>query len=617
MKEVRIHIKQLIQQIQVVRVLLAVTVGVGLTSGMLLILQAYYLAHVINAVFLEHAPLNQVKPWLWVLFGLIITRGVLSWLDQAVASHLAIHVKTDLRRRLIAHLLRLGPVWTAQEQRGELVNTTMTGIEQLEAFLSRYLPQMALSALMPLAIFGFVLTHDSITAFILAVAAPLIVFFMILIGKAAESASARQWQQLSLLAARFLDVLEGLTTLKIFGRSRARAEWMGRASEAYRLATMRTLRVAFLSSFLLELFATLSTAVVAVTLGLRLVSDRMPFFTAFLILLLTPEFFQPLRALGSEFHAGLNGVTAAGRIFEILEAKPPGLVQEGGNLPKDVHVTRVSAEDLHRDLQTLRRPNRSLRLTTHHESRDDPFTIEFVHVTFSYDPGLPPILEDINLTVRPGETLALVGPSGAGKSTLLDLLQGFLRPTAGEIRINGQSLSKWPIEEWRQRMAVLRQHTHIFAGTVMDNLRMARPNASFDEVISATRTAKAHDWIVSLPQGYDTTLGEGGYGLSGGQIQRLAVARALLKDAPLVLLDEPTAHLDPETEWSMQEGIARLLSGRTVIVVAHRLSTVKRADRIVVMADGKIVEQGSHTELMAAQGMYRRLRVAYRGGEVT
>jgi ATP-binding cassette subfamily C protein CydD len=615
LKDVHIHIKRLVGQMRVVRVLLAFTVGVGLTGGVLLILQAYYLARVVNAVFLEHAPLHQVEPWLWILFGLILIRGVLSWLSQAVAAHLAVSVKTDLRRRLIAQLLRLGPAWAAKEQRGELVNTAMTGIEQLEAFLSRYLPQMALSALMPLAIFGFVLTRDSLTAIILAVATPLILFFMILVGKAAESASARQWQQLSLLAARFLDVLEGMTTLKVFGRSRERAEWMGRASEAYRLATMRTLRVAFLSSFLLELFATLSTAVVAVTLGLRLVSGRLPFSTAFLILLLTPEFFQPLRALGSEFHAGLNGVTAAGRIFEILEAKPPGLVQDSRKSCEDLRFSCASAEDLDRDSAIMRGSKGAPRIENHYGSGDEPYTIEFAHVTFTYDPELPPILHDINLTVRPGETLALVGPSGAGKSTLLDLLQGFLRPTAGEIRINGQSLGDWPINEWRRRVAVLRQHTHIFAGTVMDNLRMARPGASVDEVISAASTAKAHDWILSLPQGYDTPLGEGGYGLSGGQIQRLAVARALLKDAPLVLLDEPTAHLDPETERAVQEGISQLLAGRTVIVVAHRLSTVKKADRIVVMEDGKIVEQGSHTELMSLQGMYRRLRAAYAGGE--
>jgi ATP-binding cassette, subfamily C, bacterial CydD len=615
LKDVHIHIKRLVGQMRVVRVLLAFTVGVGLTGGVLLILQAYYLARVVNAVFLEHAPLHQVEPWLWILFGLILIRGVLSWLSQAVAAHLAVSVKTDLRRRLIAQLLRFGPVWAAKERRGELVNTAMTGIEQLEAFLSRYLPQMALSALMPLAIFGFVLTRDSLTAIILAVATPLILFFMILVGKAAESASARQWQQLSLLAARFLDVLEGMTTLKVFGRSRARAEWMGRASEAYRLATMRTLRVAFLSSFLLELFATLSTAVVAVTLGLRLVSGRLPFSTAFLILLLTPEFFQPLRALGSEFHAGLNGVTAAGRIFEILEAKPPGMVQDSRKSCEDLRFSCASAEDLDRDSAIMRGSKGAPRIENHYGSGDEPYTIEFAHVTFTYDPELPPILHDINLTVRPGETLALVGPSGAGKSTLLDLLQGFLRPTAGEIRINGQSLGDWPINEWRRRVAVLRQHTHIFAGTVMDNLRMARPGASVDEVISAASTAKAHDWILSLPQGYDTPLGEGGYGLSGGQIQRLAVARALLKDAPLVLLDEPTAHLDPETERAVQEGISQLLAGRTVIVVAHRLSTVKKADRIVVMEDGKIVEQGSHTELMSLQGMYRRLRAAYAGGE--
>ena len=577
---------RLVRRVQPVRVLLLLTVTLGLVSGGLLMVQAYGLAGVVNAVFLEHANLSQMEPWMWVLLGVIFVRGLLSWAGHSIAARFAIRVKTDLRRQLTDQLLRLGPAWAGGERRGELVNTAVQGIEQLQIYLAKYLPQMAFATLLPMAILGFVVTRDWLTAVILTVTAPLIVFFMILVGKMAESTSQQQWQRLSLLAAQLLDVLEGLTTLKVFGRSRAQVQWLGRASEAYRMATMRTLRVAFVSTFLMELFATLSTAVVAVSLGLRLVSGQMSFATAFLVLLLTPEFYQPIRALGGEFHAGLNGVTAAGRVFDILDAQPPGLVPE---------------------------PDESAFGPT---ALTPPFTVEFREVSFTYRLGDAPALQGVSFTLHPGQMLAVVGRSGAGKSTLLDLLQGFLRPTQGVILINGVPLQDLPLLQWRRHVSLLRQHSHVFAGTIADNLWLAAPEASQQEVEWAAAAAGAQDWIAKLPQGYDTPVGEGGIDLSGGQVQRLAVARALLKQAPLLLLDEPTAHLDPATERTVQSGLDRLLAGRTALVVAHRLSTVERADKILVLAHGRVIEQGTNAQLMERKGLYHSLQLAYRGGEL-
>lgn len=549
-------------------------------------IQAYGLAGVVNAVFLEHANLSHTKARMWGLVGIILVRGLLTWAGHSIAARFAIRVKMDLRRQLTDQLLRLGPAWAVGERRGELVNTAVQGIEQLQIYMAKYLPQMAFATLLPLAILGFVLTRDWLTAIILVVTAPLIVFFMILVGKMAEDASQLQWQRLSILAAQLLDVIEGLTTLKMFGRSRAQVQWLGRASDAYRMATMRTLRVAFVSTFLMELFATLSTAVVAVSLGLRLVSGQLPFATAFLVLLLTPEFYQPIRALGSEFHAGLNGVTAAGRVFDILDAQPPGLVPEPGE--SAVGPTALTP----------------------------PFTVEFREVSFTYASGYAPALQGVSFTLQPGQMLAVAGRSGAGKSTLLDLLQGFLRPTEGVILINGVRLQDLPILQWRRHVSLLRQHSHVFAGTIADNLRFAAPEASQQEVEWAASAAGVQDWIAKLPQGYDTPVGEGGTDLSGGQVQRLAVARALLKQAPLVLLDEPTAHLDPATERTVQSGLDRLLAGRTALVVAHRLSTVERADKILVLAHGRVIEQGTNAQLIAQKGLYHSLQLAYRGGEL-
>ncbi|SFR01368.1 thiol reductant ABC exporter subunit CydD [Desulfoscipio geothermicus] len=571
--------KRLMREAGAVRSFLALSVGLGLGTGLLAILQASYLARVVNRVSLEGQSLSGVWPWLYPLLGVIIFRAGLTWMGEVVAHRAAAQIKHALRQRLLAHLLALGPVYAGGERTGELVNALVEGIEALDAYFTRYLPQLALAALVPLAVLGFVFPLDTISGLILLFTAPLIPLFMFLIGRWAESLSQRQWETLSRMSAHFLDVLQGLTTLKIFGRSKSQAEVIGQISSRFRETTLGVLRVAFLSALVLEFLATISTALVAVTVGLRLVYAHIPFEQAFFLLLLAPEFYLPLRLLGSHFHAGLMGVSAAGRIFAILETPLPERKLQG-----ECHL-----------------------------SHDPSFQIAFEDVHYAFEDGARPALQGISFELHSGERVALVGPSGAGKSTAAHLLLQFMAPDRGRITVNGIPLDRIPVEEWRRHIALVPQKPYFFYGTVAENIRLGRPGAALEEVAAAAEQAGAHQFILDLPQGYDTQVGEGGIRLSGGQAQRLAVARAFLKNAPLLILDEATAGLDPVNERLVLEALERLMQGRTALIIAHRLNTVHRADRIIVLERGRVAETGRHKELIEQQGVYHRLIAAFGG----
>jgi ATP-binding cassette, subfamily C, bacterial CydD len=573
---------RLLRQAWAARAALTAAILLGFLGGVFIIFQASVISQVIGRVFVGRETLETVEPLLFLLLGIIIVRASLAFFADGAAGAVAMQVKNNLRRLLAERLFTLGPAYVEGQRSGEVSTVLVDGVEALDAYFSQYLPQLVLAAAIPLAILVVVFPLDLLTGVVLLVTAPLIPLFMILIGKTGERLTHRQWSMLSRLSAHFLDTLQGLTTLKLLDRSHARGDEIEDVSERYRIATMNVLRVTFLSALALELVATISTAVVAVEIGLRLLAGRIGFEQGFFLLLLAPEFYLPIRMLGQRFHAGMSGVSAAVRIFEILDhqASP-----QKSKLP----IPYISI--------------------THHDLAQS--TLRFDRVSFTYPQRDMAAVHDISFDLPPDEQVALVGASGAGKSTLAMLLLRFIEPVQGTICMGDRNIAEIVPEEWHSLVAWVPQQPHLFNMTIADNLRLGKPYASMQAVRQAARLSLLDEWIQSLPAGYETWIGEGGARLSGGQAQRLALARAFLKDAPLLVMDEPTAHLDPEQESLLEEAVRRLCERRRVLLIAHRLPTIYRSDRILFVSDGRIVESGTHSELYRQAGGYYRLVHTY------
>ncbi|MDD2878533.1 MAG: thiol reductant ABC exporter subunit CydD [Acidiphilium sp.] len=561
-----------------VRIPLTASVGVGAFGGLLLILQAWLLALIVNAVAIEGHGLDFVRPWLWELLGVFAARTIVTALTDVIAFEAVARVKLDIRKQLYTHMAALGPAWTRQQRTGDLTTALIDSVEALEKYYGNYLPQMALAVFIPLAILVFVFPAYWVAGIIMLITAPLIPFFMILVGKGAERLNQRQWRKLARMSAYFFDAIEGLTTLKLFSASRAEAKVIAQISDDYRQDTMAVLRVAFLSSLILEFFATVSVAMVAVFIGFTLYYRDMRFLPGFFVLLLAPEFYRPLRSMGTQYHARMEAIGASEQIVKILDTPLP---------PRN--PARNPARPTPPEIPALH--------------------IGFEHVGFAYEPG-ETVLHDINFTLARGERVALVGPSGAGKTTISQLLLGFLRPQTGRISINGADLRDIPDDFWLQRVAWLPQRPTLFHASVIDNIRLGL-SVDVRAVRAAATLANADEFISKLPHGYDTVLGDRGQGLSGGEIQRIALARAFLKNADLIVLDEASASLDPETSALITASVEHLGRNRAMLVIAHHLDTVRRADRILVLDHGRIVEAGNHASLLERGGRYAGMSALY------
>ncbi len=531
------------------RVFLITTILAGVITTAAIIVQAMLLATVITQVFQDHASLEQIWPQVMWLAGVVVVRALLAYVVEWSAFHSSARAKSQLRMAVLDHVVALGPEYLDSRRSGELAQLTGRGIDALDSYFARYLPQLVLAVMVPVAIIAVVITEDLLAAVIIALTIPLIPIFMILVGLYTRRQVDRQWRTLGILSGHFLDVVAGLPTLKAFGRARAQAQTLRDIGDRYRRTTMGVLRVSFLSALVLELLATLSVAIVAVSIGLRLVNGTLDLYTGLFVLILAPEAYLPLRMVGAQFHASADGIAAAEQLLDILD-------------------TPVPAHDA----------------LTEIPAKDAPFSVTLSAVSVVYPDRPVPALADVTFRAAPGRVTALAGHSGAGKSTALRVILGFVAPEPGTVRLQGAAGDDWTPatatrDSWLEQIGWLPQDPVMLAGSVADNILLGRPSAGIADVRIAARRAGLD------PETLSQIVGEGGSGVSAGQRRRIGLARVLLRDAPVVLLDEPSAALDEETESLVVQAVAGLRDkGRTVVVVAHRRALLDMADEVIHLA---------------------------------
>jgi ATP-binding cassette, subfamily C, bacterial CydD len=546
---------RLLRRTKPVRPLLVVDAALGVATALAVLLGATMLARITARAFAGASVAS-----LWLEFALLAfafaARGVFAWAMEVAGRRAAWSVLSELRLSLVERRLRTQPGGLDRAGAGEITAVSVQGVEALEGYFSRYLPQVVLASFVPFLVIAWVAFLDLEAAVIMLLTLPLVPVFMWLIGSYTEQATRARWLALRRLSTHFLDVVRGLPTLRAFGRARAEAAVIADVSDRYREATMATLRISFLSGSVLELAATIGVALVAVTAGVRLVAGSLGLEAGLVVIVLAPELYLPFRRLGAEYHASADGLAVADRLFALLDA--PATVGAGGTLPAP-SPARV--------------------------------TVALERVSFSYPARPGPVLEGFDLDLSPGETVALVGESGAGKSTVAALLLGLLSPTGGRVTVGDVDLSECGLDAWRRHVAWVPQHPTLFRATVAENIRLGDRGASEESVVRAATLAAADEFVRALPDGYATLVGDGQRSLSTGERRRIALARAFVRDAPLVILDEPTADLDPQSAAGVAGAIRRLQAGRTVLVIAHRPELVMSADRVVRLVDGAAVSE--------------------------
>ena len=539
------------------------SVALGTAGALLIIGQAWLLTDVVCEAFLHGHGLASMRTALAALLAVVLLRALLAWASELLAARSSTAAKSQLRRALLARASALIPGGQIADRTGELAVLATSGLDALDDYFALYLPQLLLAAIVPVLVVVAVLADDWISGLIIICTIPLIPMFMVLIGHVTRERTEHELRSLQHLGGHFLDVVAGLPTLKLFGRSRAQAAAIGEVTERYRRSALATLRVTFLSSLALELVATLSGAIVAVAIGLRLLDGNLGLRAGLFALVLAPEAYLPLRRLGANYHASAAGVAAAEQAFAVLEIPAEGSAPAADPAPSG--------------------PSAPLPVPVPASA----VVLENVSVVY---PGRPlPALQGLSVSVGPGEVVALAGPSGCGKSTAIAVLLGLVAPSGGSVRVGDVPIQSLDVGDWREQLAWMPQQPFLFRGSILENVRAGRAEASEDDVLKALRAAGLLEVVEALPAGVHAGLGERGAGLSAGERQRLALARALVRDAPLLLLDEPTANLDGATERGVIETIAGLAKGRTVLLAAHRPALLALADRVVHLGPQRAV----------------------------
>ena len=538
-----------------------------LVESLSIVGQAWFFGTLINNfIFLENTLADEMNTILYLTIAIIV-RLLAHYIQEAVANRLGTAVKASFREHALEHMFKLGV--QHKERHGDVIHLLTDGLEQVDAYVARYIPQILYAIMIPLIMGIAIVDALPVIGIILIVTVPLIPFFMILIGKQADRLNKEQWERMSFLSGHFLDVLQGITTLKLFGRAKDQIKVIGRLSEEFKDSTLKVLRVAFLSALVLELVSTISTALIAVYLGLTLLDGEIAFFPAFFILLLAPEFYTPFRQLGAAFHTGMAGKTSILKYEDFMNREPS--LPVGGTTRLDASVEHIEIKDL----------------------------------TFTYknsDNGV----RHITLEAKRNAPIMLVGESGAGKSTIAHIVGGFLQAPRGTVTVDDHDICDLNIDWWRQQITYVSQHPHIMKGTLREVLSFGM-DVSDKEILDACKEVQLLDVISRHADGLDAVIGEGGLGLSGGERQRVALARAFLRKGQVLILDEVTAHLDVKTESIISTAIQQLMKDKIVIIIGHRLQTMHWASKLYVLKQGIIIQQGSYEELVAVDGYFKDL----------
>lgn len=568
--------RRLFRELKVAPKMLAITLASGLAGGVAALAQAFLISRVLSRVYLSGFTLEQVRPDMVLLLAVIIAKALFILAGDASAAKLAIRVKSDLRRRLAGKLLSVNAAGLADRQAGELSALMVDGVEAIDAYFRLFIPQLALAALLPVLTLAVVFPLDLLTGLVLLVTAPLIPLFMALIGSTADRMTRKRWTALSRMSVQFLDTLQGLITLKSFNQSKSQRDRIRQAGENYREGTMAVMRLTFLSALVLELVGTISMAVIAVEIGLRLLYGKMLFEQAFFILLIAPDFYLPLRNLGLRFHAAMDGIATSQKIYRLLET------------PEETPIPDT-------------------RWVGYPASPTGPAEIRFDDVTYTYPGREKPAVENLSFTLAPRSLNALVGSSGSGKTTTARLLMRYIRPQQGSISVGNTHLDRFDLAEWHRRVSWVSQTPYLFHGTLRENLTLGCIGPCDQDLAAAMELTGMAGFVGRLPAGLETLIGEGGTNLSGGQAQRVALARAFLLRTPFLVMDEPTSHLDPELEADLSHAVWELARERTVLMIAHRVETVRRADQVIVFNSGRITYTGTPQQVIQAKRFWDTL----------